>query len=69
MEWMNREATKKMFEVNTFGPVFVTNAFLPLLRISRGRVVIVTSVTGLHIQKSYCIVPVLSLTTFTLKTL
>lgn len=46
MEWMDTKTAKKIFEVNAIGPVTVTNAFLPLLRISRGRVVIISSVTG-----------------------
>ncbi|XP_054716879.1 estradiol 17-beta-dehydrogenase 2-like [Uloborus diversus] len=37
---------KETFEVNTFGPVRVTKAFLPLLRQSRGRVVNLTSIGG-----------------------
>jgi short-subunit dehydrogenase len=51
MEWMDTKTAKKMFEVNAIGPVTVTNAFLPLLRISRGRVVIISSVTGMHIEE------------------
>jgi NAD(P)-dependent dehydrogenase (short-subunit alcohol dehydrogenase family) len=50
MEWMNIDTVKKVFDVNTFGPVRVTTAFLPLLRISRGRVVIVSSMTGMSVQ-------------------
>jgi NAD(P)-dependent dehydrogenase (short-subunit alcohol dehydrogenase family) len=55
MEWMDTESAKKVFEVNTIGPVTITNAFLPLLRISHGRVVIVSSVAGMRIQSSHCI--------------
>ncbi|PNF35912.1 Short-chain dehydrogenase/reductase family 9C member 7 [Cryptotermes secundus] len=57
MEWMSVETVKRVFDVNTFGPVAVTNAFLPLLRKSRGRVVIISSLAGLHIIASvgvYC---------------
>jgi 3-hydroxybutyrate dehydrogenase len=50
MEWMTEDAMKKIFDVNTFGPVRVTKAFLPLLRISRGRVVIVSSLAGMSVQ-------------------
>ncbi|XP_078695097.1 D-beta-hydroxybutyrate dehydrogenase, mitochondrial-like isoform X2 [Branchiostoma floridae x Branchiostoma belcheri] len=35
-------------EVNTFGTVRVTKAFLPLIRRAKGRVVNVTSAEGLH---------------------
>ena len=55
MEWTDTETAKKIFEVNAIGPVTVTNAFLPLLRISHGRVVIVSSVGGRHIQSRHCI--------------
>ena len=44
------EATRKVLDVNTLGAVRVTQAFLPLLRKSKGRVVIVTSVAGKSIQ-------------------
>jgi 3-hydroxybutyrate dehydrogenase len=49
MEWMSVQAVKRVFDVNTFGPVAVTNAFLPLLRKSRGRVAIVSSLAGMYI--------------------
>jgi NAD(P)-dependent dehydrogenase (short-subunit alcohol dehydrogenase family) len=52
MEWMDTETVKKMFEVNAIGPVTVTNAFFPFLKISHGRVVIVSSVLGMHVQSS-----------------
>jgi len=55
MEWMDTETVKKVFEVNAIGPVTVTNAFLPLLRISHGRVVVVSSLAGMHTQSSHCI--------------
>ena len=55
MEWIDTETAKKVLEVNAIGPVTVTNAFLPLLRISHGRVVIVSSVFGMHLQSSHCI--------------
>jgi len=55
MEWMDTDTAKKVFEVNAIGPVSVTNAFLPLLKISHGRLVIVSSVIGMHIQSSHCI--------------
>ncbi|EFC82177.1 SDR family NAD(P)-dependent oxidoreductase [Parafrankia sp. EUN1f] len=34
---------RRQFEVNTYGPVYVTQAFLPLLRAGHGRVVNVTA--------------------------
>jgi 3-hydroxybutyrate dehydrogenase len=49
MEWMSIQTVKRVFDVNTFGPVAVTNAFLPLLRRSRGRVVIVSSLAGMYV--------------------
>jgi short-subunit dehydrogenase len=55
MEWMDTDSLKKMFEVNAIGPVTVTNAFLPLLKISHGRVVIVSSLAGMHTQHSNCV--------------
>jgi NAD(P)-dependent dehydrogenase (short-subunit alcohol dehydrogenase family) len=55
MEWMDIETVRKINDVNAIGPVAVTNAFLPLLKISHGRVVIVSSLTGMHIKISHCI--------------
>jgi len=37
---------QRQFEVNTYGPAFVTQAFLPLLRAGHGRVVNVSAPTG-----------------------
>ena len=36
----------EVFEVNTVGQIAVTQAFLPLLRKARGRIVFVTSIGG-----------------------
>ena len=47
IEWCPLEIYKQVFDVNTFGAVRVTNAFLPLLRQSQGRIVIVTSIEGI----------------------
>lgn len=43
VEWNSMERIKKIFEVNVFGHIRVTKAFLPLLKKSKGRLVIVTS--------------------------
>ncbi len=40
------DAWRKQFEVNLFGQIAVTQAFLPLLRATRGRVAFVGSVAG-----------------------
>ncbi|GBO06168.1 D-beta-hydroxybutyrate dehydrogenase, mitochondrial [Araneus ventricosus] len=48
LEWTPLEVYRKQFEVNTFGVVSVTQAFLPLLRKFKGRVVTVVSVGGRH---------------------
>ncbi|XP_035693471.1 D-beta-hydroxybutyrate dehydrogenase, mitochondrial-like [Branchiostoma floridae] len=41
-------AYRRVMEVNAFGPVRVTKAFLPLIRRVKGRVVNITSEAGLH---------------------
>ncbi|GFW52733.1 17-beta-hydroxysteroid dehydrogenase type 6 [Trichonephila clavipes] len=46
VEWTPLEVYRKHFEVNVFGVVSVTQAFLPLLRKYKGRVVTVTSIAG-----------------------
>ncbi|CAB3387034.1 Hypothetical predicted protein [Cloeon dipterum] len=47
VEWTSMETFHKVLEVNTFGTVRVTKAFLPLLRLKRGsRVVFTASVSG-----------------------
>ena len=46
IEWCPMETYKQMLDVNVLGAVRVTNTFLPLLRRSQGRVVIVTSMAG-----------------------
>lgn len=46
VEWCNMETYKKFYDVNALGPTRVTKAFLPLLRKSRGRVIILASTAG-----------------------
>ncbi|XP_035212244.1 17-beta-hydroxysteroid dehydrogenase type 6-like [Stegodyphus dumicola] len=46
LEWCSMSVIEHMFDVNVLGAVRVTKAFLPLLRRSKGRVVIVASVAG-----------------------
>jgi NAD(P)-dependent dehydrogenase (short-subunit alcohol dehydrogenase family) len=46
LELVPDEELHRQFEVNVFGPVRVTNAFLPLLRAGRGRLVNVTAPTA-----------------------
>ncbi|KAH6923553.1 hypothetical protein HPB50_002192 [Hyalomma asiaticum] len=46
LEWASMPYIKKIFDVNVFGVVNVSKKFLPLLRKSKGRLVIVGSVLG-----------------------
>ncbi|XP_069689208.1 short-chain dehydrogenase/reductase family 9C member 7-like [Periplaneta americana] len=46
VEWTPMEEYDRIIGVNATGPAMVTKAFLPLLRKSKGRVVIVTSILG-----------------------
>ncbi|XP_063225429.1 retinol dehydrogenase 16-like [Bacillus rossius redtenbacheri] len=46
VEWTSMEMVYKVFEVNTFGMVRVTKAFLSLIRESHGRVVCIASMAG-----------------------
>ncbi len=46
LEFVDLDDLREVFEVNTVGPIAVTQAFLPLLRTARGRIVFVTSIGG-----------------------
>lgn len=46
MEYLSLEAIRKEFEVNVFGSISAINTFLPLLRINKGRIVQIGSMTG-----------------------
>jgi NAD(P)-dependent dehydrogenase (short-subunit alcohol dehydrogenase family) len=48
LEYMSSEVLRRQFEVNVFGQVAVIQAFLPLIRRARGRIVNIGSV-GSHI--------------------
>lgn len=48
VEYMSHDGLLEIFNINVFGQIAVTQAFLPLLRVARGRVVNITSV-GAHI--------------------
>lgn len=46
LEVLPMDSLRQQFEVNVFGPVAVMQAFLPLLRARKGRIVIMGSVLG-----------------------
>lgn len=46
LELLSMEEIKRQFDVNVFGQIAVTQAFLPLLRKSGGRIVNIGAVTG-----------------------
>ncbi len=48
VEYMTEDDLREIFDINVFGQLAVTRAFLPLLRRARGRIVNITSV-GAHI--------------------
>jgi NAD(P)-dependent dehydrogenase (short-subunit alcohol dehydrogenase family) len=52
VEFMSNEVMRRQFEVNVFGQVSVTQAFLPLIRLARGRIVNIGSV-GSHLAMPF----------------
>jgi NAD(P)-dependent dehydrogenase (short-subunit alcohol dehydrogenase family) len=48
VEYMTEDALREAFHINVFGQIAVTQAFLPLLRTARGRIVNISSI-GAHI--------------------
>ncbi|XP_077494727.1 D-beta-hydroxybutyrate dehydrogenase, mitochondrial-like [Amblyomma americanum] len=46
IEWQPMSRVRSLFDVNTFGALLVSTTFLPLLKRSRGRLVLVSSVFG-----------------------
>lgn len=46
LEMLPTEALRKQFDVNVFGQIAVTQAFLPMLRVARGRIIIIGSILG-----------------------
>jgi NAD(P)-dependent dehydrogenase (short-subunit alcohol dehydrogenase family) len=47
MEYISAEKMQEIFNVNVFGLVFTTQAFLPLLRMVKGRIVNISSIGAL----------------------
>ncbi len=47
IEYLDLGELRRVLEVNTIGPVAVTQAFLPLVRKGKGRIVFVTSIGGI----------------------
>lgn len=57
IELLSQEELRKQFDVNVFGLLEVTKAFIPLLRKSKGRVVNLSSISGLTVTpvlSPYC---------------
>jgi NAD(P)-dependent dehydrogenase (short-subunit alcohol dehydrogenase family) len=46
LEFLPVDELRRQFEINLFGPVAVSQAFLPQLRASRGRLIFVGSISG-----------------------
>ncbi|KAK8734934.1 hypothetical protein OTU49_005736 [Cherax quadricarinatus] len=52
VEWVSMEGFRKDPEVNVFGLVAATKTFLPLVRLAKGRVVIISSAAG-RVSRSF----------------
>jgi NAD(P)-dependent dehydrogenase (short-subunit alcohol dehydrogenase family) len=46
LEFLPVDELRRQFEINLFGPIAVSQAFLPQLRVSRGRLIFVGSISG-----------------------
>lgn len=46
LELLPIDQLRRQFEVNVFGQIAVTQAFLPMLRLARGRIVMISSISG-----------------------
>jgi len=46
LEYVDPQDVHDLFNVNVMGPLLLTQAFLPLLRVAKGRVVMISSVSG-----------------------
>ena len=46
LEFIDPDVIRKVFEVNTMGPVILTQRFLPLIRRAKGRIITVGSFSG-----------------------
>lgn len=46
LEYMPLTALRNQFEINVFGQIAVTQAFAPLLRMAKGRIVMMSSIAG-----------------------
>jgi NAD(P)-dependent dehydrogenase (short-subunit alcohol dehydrogenase family) len=46
LELLPIDQLRRQFEVNVFGQIAVTQAFLPMLRLARGRIVMMSSISG-----------------------
>src|SRR5207248_5282800 len=46
LEFLPADELRRQFEVNFFGAISVTQAFVPMLRASKGRIVFMSSISG-----------------------